>query len=287
MCTVSFLTRKNGYAVAMNRDEKLSRAAGLPPSKKHIGGRTVVSPSEPVGGTWIALNDSGVTFALINWYAIRAQAESGSVSRGVIVNTVCTAVTPDSAAAGLARLPLKQINPFRLIGIFPATQEIAEWGWDLKNLVHKGHPWQTQQWISSGFDEPVAQRIRGETFRRALKQKSAGTLNWLRRLHRSHAPEAGPFSICMHRPDAATVSYTEIAVAGRTATMHYLDGVTCGCVGRKGHEISRGSIELANEVDYLMGRESELSPTSIPTKKSAGTGKKFWRPGGQPGSRLI
>ncbi len=162
MCTVSFLARKNGYALAMNRDEKLSRAAGLPPSKKIINGRIVVFPSEPGGGTWIALNDSGVTFALINWYSIRAQAKNRSVSRGVVVNTVSTAITPDSAAAALARLSLDQINPFRLIGIFQATHEIIEWGWDLKNLVHKSHPWQTQQWISSGFDEPAAQRIRKE-----------------------------------------------------------------------------------------------------------------------------
>ena len=260
MCTVSFLMRKSGYALAMNRDEKLSRAAGLPPSKKIINGRTVVSPSEPGGGTWIALNEFGGTFALINWYCIRAQVKSKPVSRGVVVNTVGTAVTPDFAAAALAQLPLKQINPFRLIGFFPATHEIIEWRWDLKKLVLKNHPWQTQQWISSGFDEPIAQRIRSETFRRALKQKSAGSLNWLRRLHRSHAPEAGPFSICMHRADAATVSYTEISMVMRTATMRYFDGATCDCVERTVQEISRASIELPNEVGHPYGAMERRLP---------------------------
>lgn len=235
MCTVSFLARKSGYALAMNRDEKLSRAAGVPPSPKNINGRLVVSPSEPGGGTWIALNDSGVTFALINWYSICARVPNQPVSRGVVVSALRTAGTPELAAGGLAELPLKQINPFRLIGFFPATHQIVEWRWDLEKMVRKNHPWRTRQWISSGFDEPAAQRIRGETFRRALKQKSAGRLDWLRRLHRSHAPAAGPFSICMHRSDAATVSYTEIAVAVRTATMRYLDGATCDCVGRKEH----------------------------------------------------
>lgn len=250
MCTVSFLTRKNGYALAMNRDEKLSRIVGLPPSKKIISGRTVVSPSEPGGGTWIAFNDSGVTFALINWYAICAQVKSEPVSRGVVVNTISTAVTPELAPVALAQLPLKQINPFRLIGLFPATREIIEWRWDLKKLARKNHPWQTQQWISSGFDEPAAQRIRSETFRRTLKQKSAGSLGWLRRLHRSHAPEPGPFSTCMHRADAATVSYTEIAMVMRTATMRYFDGATCGCVERTVQEMSRASIELTNELGH-------------------------------------
>ncbi|MDR3456279.1 MAG: NRDE family protein [Verrucomicrobiae bacterium] len=242
MCTVSFLVRKNGYALAMNRDEKLSRIPGLPPSKKIIHGRTVVSPSEPGGGSWVALNDSGVAFALINWYSICTQASNKTVSRGVVVNTISTAVTPKLAAVALARLPLKQVNPFRLIGFFPATHEIIGWHWDLKKLVRKNHPWQTQQWISSGFDEPAAQRIRRETFRHALKQKSAGSLGWLRRLHRSHTPAAGPFSICMHRADAATVSYTEIAMASRTATMRHFDGAPCDCGDRTMHAISPVSI---------------------------------------------
>ena len=227
MCTVSFLTRKNGYALAMNRDEKLSRVAGLPPSKKNINGRIVVSPSEPGGGTWIALNNSGVTFALINWYAIRAQVNGEPVSRGEMVNAVSTQNSPAAAESILKALPLARTNAFRLIGVFPAIKKVVQWQWNLQKLVAKRHRWQTQQWISSGFDEPAAQRIRSETFHRALKQKSAGSLNWLRRLHRSHAPEAGPFATCMHRADAATVSYSEIVVASHLATMRHIIGAPC------------------------------------------------------------
>ena len=54
-----------------------------------------------------------------------------------------------------------------------------------------------------------------------------GRLDWLRRLHRSHSPQRGPFSICMHRRDAATVSYTEVAVSKRRATMRYKSGPCC------------------------------------------------------------
>ena len=137
MCTVTFIARKAGYALGMNRDEQLSRVLGLPPSKKTIHGSMVLSPSEPGGGTWIALHVSGVTFALINWYSITSRATGETVSRGVVVNTACTAQTPDSTAAALAPLPLRQINPFRLVGVFPATKEIVEWRWDLKQLVRK------------------------------------------------------------------------------------------------------------------------------------------------------
>ena len=227
MCTVSFIARQRGYLLAMNRDEKLSRVAGLPPKKISVGGRQVVLPYEPGGGTWIALNDAGVTFALINWYSVQAQSGENSVSRGVLVNSASAQTSSSSAAEILAKLPLDKINPFRLIGIFPATKAVVEWRWNLKLLVRKEHPWRAQQFISSGFDEPMAQRVRNETLCRAQRQKSAGTLDWLRRLHRSHAPTRGAFSTCMHRDDAATVSYTEIAVSLRAATLRYHASAPC------------------------------------------------------------
>jgi len=227
MCTVTFIARKHGYALGMNRDEQLTRVPGLPPAEKTINGCRVVAPSEPGGGTWMALNEHGVTFALINWYAIPARVKGETVSRGQVVNAAATANTPGLASVALGQLPLQRINPFRIIGIFPGTNEIAEWDWDLNKLVRKKLRWQDQQWISSGFDEPAARRVRSQVFRAALKQRSAGSLGWLRRLHRSHWPQPGPCSTCMHRADAATVSYTEVAASLRQARMGYHAGPPC------------------------------------------------------------
>jgi hypothetical protein len=227
MCTVSFIARRRGYLLAMNRDEQLARAPGLPPAIILTSGRKVVRPSEPGGGTWIAANDAGLTFALINWYFVKARVQKNPVSRGSIVNCVSAQSSPAAAGKILAGLPLKRTNPFRLIGVFPATKEIVEWRWDLRRLATKNHPWRTQQFISSGFDEPKAQRVRNLIFRLAMRQKTAGTLSWLRRLHRSHTPVRGPFSTCMHRADAATVSCTEVSVSSGGAMMRYHAGAPC------------------------------------------------------------
>jgi hypothetical protein len=227
MCTVTFIARQKGYCLGMNRDEKLMRPTGLPPKVKKVNGRAVISPSEPGGGTWIAVNDHGVTLALINWYSITAQVGGKAVSRGEVVNSVSAASSADVAHAALAGLPLNRINPFRLIGVYPATGDIIEWRWNLSRLVRKHHRWKMQQWISSGFDEPTAQCVRGRTFNRALRQHSAVSLDWLRRLHRSHSPKAGPLSTCMHRADAATVSYTEVTVSSGVALMRYHAGAPC------------------------------------------------------------
>lgn len=227
MCTVSFITRQPGYLLGMNRDEKLVRAGGLPPGAITVDGHRVICPSEPGGGTWIALNDHGATFALINWYAVRRTVHANPVTRGVVVKTVAGQNGAEGVSGLLGGLPLERMNPFRLIGIFDEHGEVYEWRWDLKTLERKRRAWTSQQWSSSGFDEPEAQRMRLEIFWAALRQTSAGTAGWLRRLHSSHAPVCGPFATCMHRADAVTVSYTEIRVAGRSATMSHRNQAPC------------------------------------------------------------
>lgn len=232
MCTVSFIARKRGYLLAMNRDEKLARVKAQPPEMVSVDGRRIIRPFEVGGGTWIALNDAGVTFALVNWYSVKAVVKINPVSRGTVVNAVSAQVSAEAAAQILGELPLMHIYPFRLIGIFPARKEIFEWRWNLKALVCTEQPWKSQQWISSGFDEPTAQRMRSRTFDLALRQKSAGSLGWLRRLHRSHTPARGPFSTCMHRADAATVSCTEIVAGSGRTSMAYWPEAPCLCPDR-------------------------------------------------------
>src|SRR5213595_3424829 len=109
MCTVTFILRRRGYCLGMNRDEKLTRPTGLPPKRQMMNGHAVISPSEPGGGTWIAVNDHGATLALINWYSITARVGGKAVGRGEVVNSVSAAISPDFADSALSGLPLKRI----------------------------------------------------------------------------------------------------------------------------------------------------------------------------------
>lgn len=227
MCTVTFMPRKGGYVLGMNRDERRSRKQGLPPALRRAGGDWVLCPSESGGGTWMAVNQHGASFALVNWYSVPAQVQLNPASRGAVVRAACVSATPEAAAKAIRALPLKRINPFRVVGFFNSTQTIVEWRWDLKQLDACSHAWEPRQWISSGHDEPAAQRVRGRIFREALDQQSRGSLGWLRRLHQSHRPEVGPLSICMHRAEAQTVSYTEVQVRAHRARMWHVQGPPC------------------------------------------------------------
>lgn len=227
MCTVTFIARESGYLIGMNRDEKLSRPVALGPARYRIDGRSILAPSEPGGGLWVGANDVGVSFALINWYGVTARVQGQPISRGEIVKSALPLDSPGAVTQALTSLPLGRVNPFRLIGVIPSKREIIEWRWDLQQLDRIEHAWQTNIWISSGLDEPGAQQTRGKIFSEGLNHESAGSCAWLRRLHRSHTPESGPYSVCMHRSDAATVSYTEIATLRDRVEMHYIPGSPC------------------------------------------------------------
>jgi len=229
MCTVTFIARRNGYALGMNRDEKLSRVPGLPPARHCLNGRTAIFPSEPSGGTWVGVNDAQVTLALVNWYSVPSRASHDPISRGEVTRTALGLADAQAIEQHLGQFPLERTNPFRLIGVFPQTKSVVEWRWNLSQLERLDHDWQTNIWISSGYDEWGAEIARRRIFVAAGKKGVAKDLRWLRRLHGSHDPAPNAYSICMHRADARTVSYTEITVTGSaTRLAHAPLALCCG-----------------------------------------------------------
>ena len=247
MCTVTLIARRSGYALGMNRDEKLSRVSALPPKRIRLDKRDAIFPSEPSGGTWIGVNDCGLTLALINWYSVPNRAEGNFVSRGEIIRNLLSVDSVDAVNDAFHSLPLSRVNPFRLIGV-SKQKRIIEWRWNLLDLSAFEHPWISRTWISSGFDEPGAQRTRGNTYAEALNDPWSGTIGWLRCLHASHGPRSGPYSTCMHRADAATVSYTEVLVEAKSASLRYFQGPPCqhfsSPVEMAGADARHGRLEL-------------------------------------------
>ena len=66
--------------VVCNRDEHLTRAPALPPTVWAAGARRALMPIDPSsGGTWIAANDAGLVFAVLNTYK-GSGAHTGDVS---------------------------------------------------------------------------------------------------------------------------------------------------------------------------------------------------------------
>src|SRR4030095_5515312 len=106
MCTVSFLPTAAGFRLAMNRDEKRTRVAALPPDVFAHGRRRAVYPREPNDGTWVAVNDAGLCLALINWHRIKRESEGKIESRGFIIPQLIGASDGRAVGRALRKLAL-------------------------------------------------------------------------------------------------------------------------------------------------------------------------------------
>ena len=240
MCTLSVITRNDGYLLAMNRDEKIARGAGELPEIHRLNGTTAVYPSD-AGGAWIAANEYGVTLALLNWNdVVQPEPDTGKVrSRGGIIPILAGAPSITGLQSAFAAFNLDGIRPFRLVAVFPSERAIAEWGWDSSQLTFQTLSWHSRHWFSSSLTDRQAEILRGAVCRDAQHQLDAGSASWLRRLHASHASGPGPFSLCVHRDDVKTLSYSEITVAPERIQMGHFRGSPCAMPQLNWIEIQR------------------------------------------------
>jgi hypothetical protein len=228
MCTLTFVPTKDGYVAGMNRDEKLTRARAIPPKCFDFSGATALFPRENSGGTWIGCNSHGNLLALLNWNDVTPPFGGAAVrSRGVLIPELIGGADLADTRARFARLDLDRVSPFRLIGAFLRESVIVEWSWDGLQRREFEFAWRKRHWFSSSVSDALAQRERGRTCEKAEKHGFLEPASWVRNLHESHDPVPGPFSICVHRKDAATVSYTKVRCNGEGISMSYRNGSPC------------------------------------------------------------
>ncbi len=228
MCTLTFVPAEDGYLVGMNRDELLPRPVALPPKVFERSGIEMVYPREPSGGAWIACNGQGNLLALLNWNG----SESHNLSekrrtRGLVIPQLIGLPDLSTTVSHFQQMNLDGLFPFRLIGVFRSEKVVNEWRWDGTAKQFLRLPWARKHWFSSSLSDSLAEKERGRACEALAGEPTAGSNGWLRRLHRSHVPGPGPFSVCVHRQDAATVSYTEVRCSRTQIAMDYLCGNPC------------------------------------------------------------
>jgi Transport and Golgi organisation 2 len=228
MCTLTVLTREDGYLAGMNRDEKIARGAGFSPGIYQLHRKRAIYPEDGNGGTWIGVNQYGVSLALLNWNEVLPSVlDTSKHSRGQIIPALLGSASLAELESALAILDLKTISPFRMFGVFPGEKEIREWRWDSVRTDFLVHTWEGRHWFSSSLSDQQAASLRGNVCREARKESDAGSVAWLRRLHASHAGGAGAFSVCVHRREVETLSYSEIACTPTSVRMNHSLGNSC------------------------------------------------------------
>lgn len=229
MCTVSWRLLPAGYDVYFNRDEKRVRQPATPPVIDTRDGVRFVAPRDGnSGGTWLAVNAWGVTVGLLNHHPDPAPPEPARRrSRGLLLLDLITADRAAAVVARLGQIALGEHAPFTCVawGISEPVQAVA---WDGRELKPHVRP-VAMPLSSSSFHsaEVIAKRMR--VFAAMQEgQDDTDDAGWMEAFHRSHVPEKGPFSVCMHRTDARTVSFSRVRVTADAAQFFYHAGSPCG-----------------------------------------------------------
>jgi len=228
VCTLTWLHRADGYAVFLNRDESRRRLPAEPPAVRRQGGLRFIAPLDgDGGGTWIAVNERGASFCLLNGPAAALRpADAEIATRGRIPLALVESSSPEAAAAALRALPLDRFRPFELVMFAPGGRGLLG-RWSGTALELQLEPPAVQPLVSSSFSSEEVRRSRIAVFRRLESAGRSDRGETHLAYHRSHEPERGPRSPCMHRDDARTVSFSRVEVGGREIRFDYVPHAPC------------------------------------------------------------
>lgn len=230
MCTVSWRHLPEGYDLWFSRDEQRTRPVGEPPRAFVVDGTRALAPRDPLGGgTWILLNEHGVTACVLNGYGPRAQSHGLDVaSRGRVPLAFARLSTVDNARQALERLlDSARFLPFHVL-LVDRLGRTAGWEWDGRETRPREFP-PVGMMTTSSIDASRVGAAREARFRRLVDNRvgvasdvtavagSAATsaaisAESLRAFHLAAEEPATAHSVRMSRSDARTVSLTSVVV---------------------------------------------------------------------------
>jgi len=286
MCTVTWLQRHEGYEVFCNRDELKTRKPALPPRLAECNGVRYLAPIDnDGGGSWLGVNEFGVSLCLVNYYpnangfthldeekipplrgargmssqtngnterkepkiekptlhevveskntplkgGISTQSSSHERiyrSRGLLLTSLMDCASTDVSAQRLCNETFEQYRPFMLLafdlnGYFFIAQ------WDGLTLQRRQLKQTDLPVTSSSFATEDVVSARKEYFATLAQFPRKIDNTSFPDFHRSHIPERGAYSVCMHRDDAETVSFSHVHVTNAEVAFRYFSAAPC------------------------------------------------------------
>lgn len=225
MCTVTWFFDADGYELFFNRDERRSRGVAEPPGEAVAGGVRYLAPTDrDAGGTWLTINQLGVAVGLLNAEVPGARTDGPAESRGRLVRELADLEDPSDLEGRLRAARLSRRMPFTLFALAPGGRAQVV---DYDGFRLTPRPLVQPALLSSSSLVPggAAQPRQSELERLLALEEDRRRARLL--FHRSHQPERGPVSPCMHRPDARTVSFSHVQVVDGRVAFHYQDGPPC------------------------------------------------------------
>ena len=273
MCTVSWIHTPKGYHLLSNRDERHTRKPALAPVIQEAGGVRFIAPIDgDHGGSWIAVNQFGITFSLVNRYRCgqcSSETKPKLPSRGLLLTSLADCSSQDDAHSRFDSLNLAAYLPFTVVVLAPGKPSLLLHWTGCDSLVEcNGET--AMPLISSSFDPRGVEVYRKRLFNALAAERGGVDLKLLMDFHSSHAPIPSAYSPCMHRENALTVSFSKVTVADGAIEFVYFPIPPCA---RREREVTAETLSRWKLVQMRISplqrrRDAESLSPNIPPVSS-------------------
>lgn len=241
----------SGYTLCFNRDESRSRPGERPVRAFRRGGVECLAPADgAAGGTWIGVNEFGFTACLLNAYPAANLARGAApragrlLSRGHLIVGLLDGADLAAARQSLRAGDLRWFRPFRLLALAPGEAPSCFF-WDGLRLQEQAQNPEHGMVCSSAWDDARANRARRSAWERWLAAGEPSE-SALLAYHASHEPDCGAASVCMHREDAATVSFARVRVTTDAVRLLHSPGAPCAWIAGAELELRRRALAASS-----------------------------------------
>ena len=224
MCTASWLADENGYRLLFNRDERKDRQKACSPKAYDLEGVKVIAPKDPkAGGSWIAVNEFGLSFALFNHYGaiVNAPVLKRPDSRGKIPLALARTKTLEEAISLFEKMDFSNTPPF-VVMIVDKRGEVSGWSWDGKELVDTDLS--LGVFTTSSFRTNEVESYRIERFH-TLKENAQSGEDWRWGFQTDISNPDTAFNPLMDREESMTHCLTVVEVRGERVCCRYHERV--------------------------------------------------------------
>ncbi len=221
MCTITWTAEQLSYEIFFNRDELKTRAKASPPQIYKQNGISTIFPLDPDGsGTWIFINDRGISAALLNYNVPLEKREYKS--RGTLLTEICFESDRDKMLQLIIEKKLEQYRGFTLCLFEPGTQPFL-YRWNGKEITPIN---ENQPIVSSSYKLKEVRENRKMFYKSIIAENGNSNSTHLE-FHKSHIPEKSYRSTCMHRADAETISFSQISCDEKSIRFTYMGTSPC------------------------------------------------------------
>lgn len=223
MCTLTYLPLENEqFILSTNRDESPLRGKAQFPSYKHMAGKNIIFPKDPLaGGTWVSTTDNGVSVCLLNGANKPHELNPPyKMSRGLMLLEAIECIKPDEF---FKNFDFHNIEPFTMVVLFHDPQLIIlEFKWDgSEKYLRKVNPARPHIWASAQLYNETAIANRKKWFKHWVKENKKFTVEAIRDFHKNAGSGDLQNDLIMDRGEVKTVSITQISSMIGSITMYH------------------------------------------------------------------